>query len=102
MARTPTAHARGNLTFVAIIAAVVALGIVLVWLNAVQQDRLTTVRQTQVTGQKTAVGQRTDQAQLTCALWALLRDSNARKVSASVREAADRICAEVPTPLPSK
>jgi hypothetical protein len=59
------------------------------------------VRQTQVSGQATAIGQRTDQTQLTCALWALLHGSNSDKVSASLREAADRICSDVPTPTPS-
>ncbi|WP_432169035.1 hypothetical protein [Streptomyces sp. 1222.5] len=95
----PTATTRrGNALFVAIIAAVVVLGGVLVWLNASQQDRLATVRQSQVSGQKTATGQRTDQTQLTCALWALLRDGKTGTLPGSVRDAADKICADVPTP----
>lgn len=92
---------RANLTFAAVIGAVILLGIVLILLNASQQDRLSTVRQTQVSGQKTATGQRTDQTQLTCALWALLHGGDSEKVGTALREAADRICSDVPTPTPS-
>ncbi|MFB7707864.1 hypothetical protein [Streptomyces sp. NPDC056105] len=105
MAQHPSSPApeerRANLTFAAVIAAVVILGIILVVLNAAQQDKLATVRQTQVTGQKSATGQRTDQTQLTCALWAILHGGDSDKVAASLRKAADRICADVPTPTPS-
>ncbi|MFD8771472.1 hypothetical protein [Streptomyces sp. NPDC059916] len=106
MAQHPTRPApeerRANLTFAAVIAAVVILGIILVVLNTAQQDRLATVRQTQVTGQKSATGQRTDQTQLTCALWVMLRGDADRKVPGSVRQAADKICATIPTPTPAK
>ncbi|MEU7338724.1 hypothetical protein [Streptomyces sp. NPDC007074] len=69
----------------------------LIWQNARAQDRLSTLR----SGQATGLTQRTDQQQLTCALWAVMRDNSTAKVSASVRAAADKICSTVPTPTPS-
>ncbi|MEU4168844.1 hypothetical protein AB0F46_18450 [Streptomyces sp. NPDC026665] len=98
---SPTPSRRSNIGLAIVVAAVVAVGLALVLLNAQQQERLATVRQTQVSGQKTATGQRTDQTQLTCVLWALLREENSRKLTPDVQKAADRICAGVPTPAPS-
>ena len=92
---------RGNMTFGVVVAALIVLGFVLIWINAAQQDRLATVRQTQLSGQKTAVGQRTDQQQLTCALWAILRETKSAQLTDAMRTSADRICAVIPTPLPS-
>lgn len=80
-----------------VLATVVVLAGVLVWMQSSAQDRLTTLRSGQTTGQ----AQRTDQQQLTCALWAILRDDNARQLSAAMRRAADKICSDVPTPTPS-
>ncbi|MFJ6841328.1 hypothetical protein ACIQRE_01515 [Streptomyces griseoluteus] len=103
MAKRPrNPERRANVILGAAIAAVVVVGVVLVLLNTVQQQRLATVRQTQVTGQRTAAGQRTDQTQLTCALWALLQGSGSSRVGDDVRQAADRICAGVPTPAASR
>lgn len=85
-----------------VIAVVVVLVLILsgalMWQSSQAQDRLTTLRSGQVTGS----AQRTDTQQLTCALWAVLRDDPTRKVPADVRAAADKICAQVPTPTPSE
>jgi predicted component of type VI protein secretion system len=84
-----------------VIAIVIAVGLILAGLLVYQtvrsQDRYSTLRTAQTTGQ----AQRTDQQQLTCALWAILRDSTSQKLTASMRQAADRICSTVPTPTPS-
>jgi hypothetical protein len=77
--------------------AAVLVAALLVWQNSASQDRYSTLRTAQTTG----ASQRTDQQQLTCALWALLRDEPDRKITASVRAAADKICSTVPTPTPS-
>lgn len=92
---------RGNLTFALVVGAVIALAVTLIWINAAQQDRLAVVRQSQVSGQKTATGQRTDQTQLVCALWAILRDSKSTQLNDAVKTSADQICSTIPTPLPS-
>jgi hypothetical protein len=76
----------------------IVLAGLLVWQNSRAQDRLSTLR----TGQATGLAQRTDQQQLTCALWAVMRADAQAKLSASVRQAADKICATVPTPTPSE
>ncbi|MGW0920061.1 hypothetical protein ACWD3J_13725 [Streptomyces sp. NPDC002755] len=80
-----------------VLAAVVALAGVLVWQSTQAQDRLSALR----SGQTTGLAQRTDQTQLTCALWAVLRDTDSPKLTPAVRAAADGICATVPTPTPS-
>ncbi|MET8585726.1 hypothetical protein ABZX39_33385 [Streptomyces collinus] len=80
-----------------VVVIVLVLAGVLTWQNSRAQDRLTTLR----SGQATGLQQRTDQQQLTCALWAVLRDDPAKKIPAEVRKAADKICATVPTPTPS-
>ncbi|MFE9812394.1 hypothetical protein [Streptomyces sp. NPDC005548] len=83
---------------VSVVAVMIVLAALLVWQNSRAQDRLSTLR----SGQTTGLAQRTDQQQLTCALWAILRADNATKVTASVRTAADKICSTVPTPTPSE
>ncbi|MFF2094882.1 hypothetical protein [Streptomyces sp. NPDC058202] len=98
---TPSPARRSNVISSVVVAAVVVVGLVLVLLNSQQQDRLSTVRQTQVSGQRAASGQRTDQTQVTCALWALLREDKSGRLPASVQLAVDRICSGVPTPAPS-
>ncbi|MFD7793656.1 hypothetical protein [Streptomyces sp. NPDC059759] len=98
---TPSPARRSNVISSAIVAVVIAVGLVLVLLNSQQQGRLATVRQTQVSGQKAASGQRTDQTQVTCALWALLRGDKPASLPAGVQQAVDRICSGVPTPAPS-
>ncbi|MGW8702280.1 hypothetical protein ACWGOK_36065 [Streptomyces eurythermus] len=84
-----------------VISLVVAVGVVLASLLVYQsvnsQNRYSTLR----TGQTTGLAQRTDQQQLTCALWAILRNDKAAEISTDMRQAADRICADVPTPTPS-
>ncbi|MFF8784853.1 hypothetical protein [Streptomyces sp. NPDC015125] len=87
----------GNVIIVGVLGAVVVLAGVLVWMQSSAQDRLTTLRSGQTTGQ----AQRTDQQQLTCALWVIIRDENAKQLSAAMRKAADKICSDVPTPTPS-
>lgn len=77
---------------------VVTLAAVLMWQNSRAQDRLTTLRSGQTTGQ----AQRTDQQQVTCALWTILRSDKTNKIPVDVRTAADRICSNVPTPAPSE
>jgi hypothetical protein len=73
------------------------VGALLVWQNTASQSRYTTLREGQTTGQT----QRTDQQQLTCALWAMLREDPNRTVEASVQKAADNICSTIPTPTPT-
>jgi hypothetical protein len=87
----------GNAIIVGVLAAVVVLAGTLVWMQSSAQERLTTLRSGQTTGQ----AQRTDQQQLTCALWAVLREDDATHLSAAMRKAADKICSDVPTPTPS-
>lgn len=87
----------GNIIIAVVLTTVTILAGVLVWMQTSAQDRLTTLRSGQATGQV----QRTDQQQLTCALWAILRDDNATELSTAMRKAADKICADVPTPTPS-
>lgn len=87
----------GNAIIAVVLATVTVLAGVLVWMQSSAQDRLTTLRSGQTTGQ----AQRTDQQQLTCALWAILRDDDATHLSAAMRRAADKICASAPTPNPS-
>ena len=87
----------GNAIIAVVLATVTVLAGVLVWMQSTAQDRLTTLR----TGQTTGQAQRTDQQQLTCALWVILRDENAKQLSAAMRKAADKICANAPTPGPS-
>ncbi|MFJ7297557.1 hypothetical protein [Streptomyces collinus] len=77
---------------------VLILAGVLLWQSARADERLATLRSGQTTGQV----QRTDQQQLTCALWAVLRNDSTQKIPADVRKAADKICATVPTPTPSE
>ncbi|QBJ94518.1 hypothetical protein D0Z67_29565 (plasmid) [Streptomyces seoulensis] len=81
----------------AVLSLVMVLAAVLMWQNSRAQDRLTTLR----SGQTAGLAQRTDQQQLTCALWAILRNDRAADITAQMRQAADRICSEVPTPTPS-
>lgn len=84
---------------IAIIAGVaVIIAGLLVWQNMASQDRYDTLRSNQTTGQ----AQRTDQQQVTCALWAILRADPATEVPPDVVNAADRICSTVPTPTPSQ
>lgn len=83
------------ITIVGAIALVI--GVLLVWQNAQSQERYSTLR----SGQTTGLAQRTDQQQLTCVLWAILREDKADKLTPSMRQAADSICADVPTPTPS-
>jgi hypothetical protein len=80
-----------------VVVVMLCLAGLLVWQNTKAQDRLATLR----SGQTTGLAQRTDQQQLTCALWAILRADAAAKVSDAVRTAADKICSTVPTPTPS-
>ncbi|MFE0472452.1 hypothetical protein ACFW2V_12645 [Streptomyces sp. NPDC058947] len=82
---------------VAALAAMVAVGVLLVWQNSASQERYSTLR----SGQATGLEQRTDQTQLTCALWALLLEEREKDVPASLYTAANKICSTVPTPLPS-
>lgn len=89
---------RNDTTVIAVVVVVVAvLASLLLWQNSKAQDRLSTLR----SGQTTGLAQRTDQQQLTCALWAVLRDDARAQVTAELRTAADKICATVPTPTPS-
>lgn len=84
---------------IAVVAAIVViLAAILMWQNASSQERLGTLR----SGQTTGLAQRTDQQQLTCALWAVLRNDAETDVPAELRTAADQICATVPTPTPSQ
>ncbi|MFF7476566.1 hypothetical protein [Streptomyces sp. NPDC008092] len=76
---------------------VLILAGVLTWQNSRAQERLAGLR----SGQSTGLAQRTDQQQLTCALWAVLRAEQTAQVPADVRSAADRICSTVPTPTPA-
>lgn len=94
-ARRPRHDSTPVITAVSVI--VLILAALLVWQSTQAQDRLSTLRSGQVNGS----AQRTDTQQLTCALWAVLRDDPTRKIPADVRTAADRICAQVPTPTPS-
>ena len=81
-----------------VVVVVLILAAVLTWQNSRAQDRLATLR----AGQTTGLAQRTDQQQLTCALWAVLRKDPKAQIPADVRTAADRICSTVPTPTPSQ
>ena len=65
------------------------------------QDQLEQVTDNQVTGISTGTSQRTDQQQLTCAIWAALSDEALGRITAEVRRAADAICSDVPTPAAS-
>lgn len=100
MAVTPIRRPRHDST--PVIAVVVALGVILasllVWQSTQSQERLSTLRNGQVNG----TVQRTDTQQLSCALWAVLRSDDTRKIPADLRQAADKICANVPTPAPSE
>ena len=87
----------GNAIIAVVFTVVTVLAGVLIAMQTNAQDRLTTLRSGQTSGQ----AQRTDQQQLTCALWAILRDDNAKELSTAIRKAADKICADVPTPTPS-
>ncbi|MEU0787576.1 hypothetical protein ABZ341_39300 [Streptomyces sp. NPDC006173] len=84
-----------------VIAVIVTIGVLLAGLLIYQTvgsgDRYSTLR----SGQTTGLAQRTDQQQLTCALWVILRDSKSEQLTAAMRKAADKICADVPTPTPS-
>jgi hypothetical protein len=82
----------------AVVAVMIVLACLLVWQNTKAQDRLSTLR----SGQTTGLAQRTDQQQLTCALWAVMRSDAQAKLTAAVRQAADKICATVPTPTPTE
>ena len=93
--RKPRHEATPIILVICAVAALVA-GL-LIWQNAASQQRYSTLR----TAQSAGAEQRTDQQQLTCALWALLRDDKDQHVSASVRTAADKICSTVPTPTPT-
>lgn len=86
-----------DLVIAVVVVLVLILAALLVWQSSQAQDRLATLRSGQVTGS----AQRTDTQQLTCALWAVLREDTTREVPADVRTAADKICATVPTPNPS-
>ncbi|MEV0441792.1 hypothetical protein AB0I84_35180 [Streptomyces spectabilis] len=100
-ARPPQPERRANLLLAIVLAGVCILAAVEVWISTSSQDRLATVRESQVSGQERGVAQRTDQTQLTCALWAAMRsEPEAKEVPASVRAAADAICTDVPTPAP--
>lgn len=92
-----TRHDTTPLIAVVMVVVLILAG-VLMWQSAEAEDRLTTLRSGQTTGQ----AQRTDTQQLTCALWAVLREDTTRQVPAAVRTAADKICASVPTPTPSE
>ncbi|MFD8545677.1 hypothetical protein [Streptomyces sp. NPDC059649] len=87
----------GNAIIVVVLATVAVLAGVLVWMQTTAQDRLSTLRSGQTTGQ----AQRTDQQQLTCALWAILRKDHSAQLDAAIKKAADKICSDVPTPTPS-
>ncbi|GES27958.1 hypothetical protein AB0G60_02450 [Streptomyces angustmyceticus] len=87
----------GNAIITVVFVTVTVLAGVLIWMQSNAQTGLTTLRSGQTTGQ----AQRTDQQQLTCALWAILRDDNAKRLGAAMRRAADKICANAPTPGPS-
>lgn len=93
--RKPRHEATPIILVICMVAALVA-GL-LIWQNAASQRRYSTLR----TAQSAGAVQRTDQQQLTCALWALLRESPDREVPASLSKAADKICSTVPTPAPS-
>lgn len=80
-----------------VVVVVLILAGVLMWQNSRAQDRLTTLR----SGQTTGLAQRTDQQQLTCVLWAILRDTRSAELTPAMRKSADKICAGVPTPSPS-
>ena len=101
MATTSAPARRPRLDSTPVIAVVVVvvlvLSAVLAWQQSQAQDRLSTLRSGQTTGQ----AQRTDQQQLTCALWAAIRADKGTTVPAEVRRAADKICATVPTPNPT-
>lgn len=102
MSIPPVPRPSGNaLLITTVVVVVIALASVQVALTARSQDQVSTVRQGQVTGQATAGAQRTDQAQLTCAIWAALSDEAFRRIPERVRAAADRICSDVPTPAPT-
>lgn len=81
-----------------VVVLVLILAGILIWQSARAQDRLVTLR----SGQSTGLAQRTDQQQLTCALWAVIRSDTTAKIPDELRTAADRICATVPTPAPSQ
>ncbi|MFE9391729.1 hypothetical protein [Streptomyces sp. NPDC006784] len=82
-----------DVTIVVVVVVVAALAALLVWLSASSQE----LQQ----GQQSGRAQRTDQQQLTCALWAAMRSDVPGDLSAEVRAAADRICSDVPTPTSS-
>lgn len=93
--RKPRLDATPIIVMVGVVA--IAIAALLVWQNTQAQIRYSTLR----TGQATGVTQRTDQTQLTCALWVLLQGQAGLKVTPAMRTAANRICANVPTPDPS-
>lgn len=99
MAATPIRRPRHDTTpLIAGVGIVVLfLAALLVWQNGQAQNRLATLR----SGQTTGLAQRTDQQQLTCALWAAIRADKATAIPADVRSAADKICATIPTPTPT-
>jgi hypothetical protein len=97
---TPEARkARQDATLIMMIvgAVTVAVAIFLVWQNAQSQTQYSNLK----SGQTTGLAQRSDQLQLTCALWALLRDQGDTRLSSSTKLAADRICTTAPTPVPN-
>lgn len=87
-----------TLLIAVVVSVVLVLAGLLVWQSTRAQEQLGTLD----SGQTTGLEQRTDQQQLTCALWAVLRDDARARVPADVREAADRICSTVPTPTRSE
>jgi hypothetical protein len=95
------ARRRSDRNFWTLVGGLAVFTIIVAVLNVQQQDRLATVRDGQVTGQKTASGQRSDQTQLTCAIWELVR-KDAGSLSSDTVKSANAICSTVPTPVPTK
>jgi hypothetical protein len=93
--RKPRLDTTPIIAAVAVVA--VAVAALLIWQNTQAQARYSTLR----SGQTTGAAQRTDQTQLTCALWILLQGQASSKVTPAMRTAANRICSSVPTPVPS-
>lgn len=80
------------ITAVSLIAAVIAA--VLIYQAASTQNTLQT-------NKTSATQQRTDTEQVTCALWAALRAGKTLAVDQAIAAEATRVCATLPTPLPS-
>lgn len=102
MSMPPMPRVSGSSALIAVVVVtVLVLASIEVVLTTRAQDRIAAVRSGQVSGQTAATGQRTDQQQLTCAIWAALSAEALARIPADVQEAADRICADVPTPAPT-